>query len=94
MAQTAIQYITHRRMDQTVHTGKHIGSVKLRTGAVLTRDQVLNLMRQGTTFYTYNMINGHEARVIPRHCHDCGTEYITTTPDAWRDDNLDALPYF
>lgn len=93
MATTTL-YITHRRMDYLSHGGKHISSVKLLDGSVLTRQQVLDRMRQGQVFYTYVPSTRHQARVHPMRCTHCGTTYITTSADAFKDDNLDHLPLF
>jgi hypothetical protein len=86
-------YITHRRMDFGVHGGKHIGSVKCSDGTVFSRQDVLNRMRLGVRFQTLAQ-SGHHALVIPMRCSQCGATYITTEPDAWKDDNLDNLPLF
>lgn len=93
MATTTL-YITNRRMDYLVHGGKHIASVKLLDGSVLTRQQVLDRIRQGYVVYTYVASTGHQARVRPMRCTHCGTTYITTSADAFKDDNLDHLPTY
>jgi hypothetical protein len=50
-------------------------------------------MRQGIRFQTLAQ-SGHHALVVPRQCARCTATYLTTEPDAWKDDNLDALPLF
>jgi hypothetical protein len=91
----ATYFITHRRMEASgTHAYKHVGSVKLLDGGILTRAQVLTYMRQGIAFYTYVPGTGHQAKVIPFNCTRCGTTYLTTEADAWKDDNLDQLPTF
>lgn len=92
---TASYYITHRRMEHTPgHASVHVGWVMLSDGSTMTRQQVLNYMRQGFTFNTYVPKTGHQARVLPRQCARCNTTYLTTSPDPWKDDNLDHLPTF
>lgn len=94
MATTAY-LITHRRMEHTPgHASVHVGRVKLLDGTILTRQQVLNYMRQNIAFNTYVPSTGHQARVLPRRCTRCNTTYLTTSRDAWKDDNLDHLPKF
>jgi hypothetical protein len=81
-------------MQPGIHGGKHVGWVRLSDGRTFTRDDVLASMRQGVVFYTYAPTTGHQAKVIPYRCPRCGTTYLTTDADAWKDDNLDKLPLF
>ncbi len=77
------------------HRHPHIAKVRLTSGAVLTRsDVIFNIRYRGVTYYTYpNGVIG--AKVIVRQCPDCGSgDYITTEPDWTDDNNLLELPRF
>ncbi len=92
---TGTYSITHRRMESSPSgTHVHVGWVKLLDGTVLTRQRVVNYIRQGILFNTYVPSTGHQARVHLLHCSRCNTTYLTTARDAWKDDNLDRLPTF
>jgi hypothetical protein len=71
---------------------EHIGAVQLSTGQVLSVNDVIAAIRNGTGFYT--MAGGSQARVYVPHCHRCRTPYITTSPDGTTANNLDNLPKF
>jgi hypothetical protein len=90
----ATYQIIARRMDYGIHGGRHIGSVKLLNGTILTRDQVISYMRQGVAFTTYVPSTAHHAKVRLMQCVHCRTTYITTSADAFKDDNLDHLPTY
>lgn len=88
------RYTTARRMDYNVHGGRHIGSVKLLDGTILTRQEVLNGIQMGHEFHTEPANSRYEALVRPMRCASCPTTYLTTSADASREDNLDHLPTF
>ena len=47
-------YITHRRMQMSSNaTHAHVGSVRLQSGTVLSRDEVFSWMQGGSTFITH-----------------------------------------
>jgi hypothetical protein len=87
-------FITHRRMQNSADlTHRHVGWVRLNNGRELSRLDVLALMQQGYMFYTL-AASGHQAKVHKLTCRRCRTTYLTTSPDPWKDDNLDNLPSF
>jgi hypothetical protein len=71
---------------------EHIEVVKLNTGAILTRAQVIAMIKAGDTFVTAGNPPG---RVYVHNCPHCGTgDYITTHPDSTPTNNLLHLPRF
>jgi hypothetical protein len=71
---------------------EHIAAVKLSTGTILTRAEVIGKIRAGDTFVTAGNPPG---RVYVHTCPHCGTsDYITTHPDSTPTNNLLHLPRF
>ena len=71
---------------------EHIESVKPTAGNVLSRGQVIAMIRGGDTF---NTAGNPPARVYVHNCPHCGTgDYITTHPDSTPTNNLLHLPRY
>jgi hypothetical protein len=71
---------------------QHIETVRLTTGTVITRGQVIAMLRAGDLFTTNATPPGY---VYEHNCPHCGTgDYITTHPDATKTNNLLDLPRF
>lgn len=74
---------------------EHITAVRTTTGTELTLGTVLANLRSpyGDRYYTY--ANGERAQVYAHQCPRCSSrDYITTTPDGTKRNNLLYLPRF
>ena len=74
---------------------EHITAVRTTTGTELTLGTVLANLRSphGDRYYTY--ANGERAQVYAHPCPRCSSrDYITTTPDGTKQNNLLYLPRF
>lgn len=90
-------YIRQVRVASPGITNQHITHVRYsgtKTGplTVVSRDAVLDVIDRGEV-YTYNNVNGTQARVITRD-GDNGRKYITTIADGRETNNLLELPRF
>lgn len=90
-------YIRQVRVASPGTTNQHITHVKYsgtKTGPLTTvsRDAVLGAVDHGEV-YTYNNVNGTQARVTSRE-GDSGRRYITTIADRRETNNLLELPRF
>lgn len=75
-------------------THPHIGWVRLSTGAVESREDVIRYINSGWIYVT-SAPGVPQAKVIVIDCPDCGAgDYITTEPDWTEDNNLLDLPRF
>jgi hypothetical protein len=75
-------------------THRHISEVKTASGRVLTRAEVVNRILTGVEEFC-TMGGGEEAKVIVVGCPFCASgDYIKTTADTTKADNLLSLPSF
>jgi hypothetical protein len=87
-------YITHRRTQASPGgTHVHVARVLLSGGTQLSRDEVFAWMRNGNKFKTLAP-NSASADVVRVACGRCSSDYLRTTRDMTKADNLDELPKF
>jgi hypothetical protein len=73
---------------------RHISEVKTASGRVLARREVINRIQAGLEDFC-TIAGGYEAKVIVVGCPFCAAgDYIKTTSDATKADNLLDLPSF
>ena len=92
----ATEYIEAVRVvNPSNHRYGHIAYVRLISGHILARSDVIHdIMYRRATYYTYAS-NLPQAKVIIGDCPDCGSgDYITTEPDYTPENNLLSLPRF
>lgn len=83
----------HKEPVHAPYTHQHIAKVELSDGTRYTRQQIIDRINAGDSFYTY--YQGQTAWVYVRSCPSCLTRnQITTTPDGTVGNNLDNLPTF
>jgi hypothetical protein len=73
---------------------RHISEVKTASGRVLSRAEVISRIQSGQEDFC-TIAGGYEAKVVVVTCPYCGADdYIKTTADATKADNLLDLPPF